>query len=144
MICTPGLPRRLRPLVDSAEVVFWCDRLVYMNDGQNSSLPWGWIARARKHFGAIEPLLDGPIYFGRVVHFERRVHSRQVGRVRLSRSHVLRGMLKGVDIDGQSVHPSIFVISELPRENFVEQRLTRLATLSDRRSTFRAARVECS
>jgi hypothetical protein len=50
MIGTPGLPRRQRPLVDSAEVVFGFNRLVYMNDRQHSSLPRSWMVRARKPF----------------------------------------------------------------------------------------------
>jgi hypothetical protein len=48
MIGTPGLPRRLRPLVDPAKVVFGVDRFVYMNDGERSALLRRRIARARK------------------------------------------------------------------------------------------------
>ena len=143
MIRTPGLPRRPCPLLDAADVIFGFGCVVYMNDGEQSALPWSWIVRARKHFRTIEPLLNGPIYLGRTVRFERRVHPRQVGRVRLCRSHVLRRVLKRVNVDGQSVHPSISVISELPGENFVEQFLARLATLRYRCPTFRAARREC-
>ena len=118
-------------------------RLVYMKNGQHSSLPRRWMVRAQKHVRAIEPLLHSTIDFGRGAGVDRRVHSGQVGCVRLRRSHVLRGMLKGVRIDGQSMHPGISVISELSRENFVEQGLASLATLSDRRSTLRAARGDC-
>jgi hypothetical protein len=53
-------------------------------------------------------------------------------------------MLKGVDIDGQPVYSSVSVIPELPRQNFVEHALARLATTGYRRSTFRAGRGKCS
>ena len=81
-------------------MVLGVDCAVYMKDGEHSPLSRSWIARAREDFWAIEPLLDGPIRLSRVAPFERRVHARQVGRIRLRRPHVLRGMLKGVDIDG--------------------------------------------
>ena len=121
-------------------MVFGVNRAVYMKDGEHSPLPRSGIARAREAFWAIEPLLDGSIRFRRAALFERCVHARQVGRIRLRRPHVLHGMLKGVDIDGQPVHPSVSVIPELPRQNFVEQALARLATTGYRRSTFRAGR----
>ena len=103
-------------------------RAVDMKDGEQSPLPRSWIARAREDCWAIEPSLDGPIRFSRTALFECRVHARQVGRIRLRRPHVLRGMLKGVDINGQAVHSSVPVIPELPRQNFIEQALARVAT----------------
>ena len=143
MIVAPGLPRGERPLADPANVVFGVNRTVDMNDREHSPLPRSCIAGAREDSWAIEPLLDGPVRFGRCALFERRVHARQVSRIRLRRPHVLRGMLQGVDIDGQPVHSSVPVIPELPRQDFVEQALARLATAGYGRSTFRAGRGRC-
>ena len=140
MIVPPGLPRGERPLADASNVVFRVNGAVHMEDGEHSTLPRSRVVRAHEGSWAVEPLLDGSIRFSRVALLERRVHARHVRRVRLRRPHVLRGMLKRVDVDGQPVRSSVSVIAELPRENFVEQALTSLATAGNGRSTFRAGR----
>ena len=143
MVVTPSLPRSYSPLADPANVLFGVNGAVYMEDGERAPLPRSWIAWTGEGFGAIEPLLDGSIRFSRAALVERRVHARQVGCIRFRRPHVLRRMLKRVDIDGQTVHSSVSVIAELPRQDFVEQTLARLATAGYLRSTFRAGCVEC-
>lgn len=142
MVVTPSLPRSGSPLAYPATVLFGVDGAVYVENGKRAPLPRSWIAGPEEVLAAIEPLLDGPIRFSGAAILERRVDARQVRGVRLRRPHVLGRMLKRVDIDRQPVHSSVPVVSELPRQDFVEQTLARFATAGYRRSTCWAGCVE--
>ena len=48
IIGMPSLPRRKSPLADASNVVFGIDRLVYVDDSEDSPLPRGGVVRARQ------------------------------------------------------------------------------------------------
>ena len=138
MVLTPRLPGRASPLADSTNVILGINRSVNMTNGEPAPLSWRWIAGARQSLRPIEPLLDGLIGFNRAALLERGVHARQMRRIGLRRSHVLRRMLKRINVYGESVNSTVAKVPELPRQHFVKQVLTGLATAGHLGATFRA------
>jgi hypothetical protein len=139
----PGIPDGLSPLAHASNVAFWINRVAYVSDGQCSALSLWRLGRSLKNPRTIEPSLNSLIRLESGLPFERRIHSREMRGVRLGRAHVLRRVLQRVRVNRQPVDAPIPEVTELPRQDFVEKRLTRRAATGHHRPALGAAGGGC-